>query len=415
MEHVQTQSHVLPAAWTRRRIRLWLAMALVAAWLPVIAVPFRDFFDFSAFYVAAHFIFTPDVIHLDPIIRAQAMAGLPISPYHYTPIFALLFAPLSWLPFWLAGFLNMALMFAALLLAAGLGARLFGLSRREAIIGALAWGPAANSVLGGQNATFALLLIVIAGVLMQRADLTGSRLSAIAAGVTLSVLAYKPQFGAPVAGLALLRERWLVVAATIVGLGAHYLIGVMVAGGNFAWPVDWLVTVSGTSSMDLKVNGWQAVSLPALFARVPLSPFGDAAPAGLQGLSVFGYVIAGLAILLCVPAMRNMPLPRALALSVSLGLLIMPQAWVYNATLLLPALAVLALDARRRGWPNEDRWMFVALYAAGLAWPLGGVIGFTSVLIVVVLMPALLVIGARSSPKPPTEMVPLDLTAPPLG
>jgi|SRR3990170_902505 len=97
-------------------------------------------------------------------------------------------------------------MFGALLLAAGLGARLFGLSRREAIVGALAWSPSANSVLGGQNATFALLLIVIAGVLMQRADTLGSRLSAIAAGLTLSVLAYKPQFAAPVAGLALLRE-----------------------------------------------------------------------------------------------------------------------------------------------------------------------------------------------------------------
>jgi len=86
-------------AWTRRRIRLWLTMALVAAWLPVIGVPFRDFLDVSAFYVAAHFAFTPDVVHLDPIIHAQEIAGLPISPYRYTPLFALLFIPLSWLPF----------------------------------------------------------------------------------------------------------------------------------------------------------------------------------------------------------------------------------------------------------------------------------------------------------------------------
>ena len=137
------------------------------------------------------------------------------------------------------------------------------------------------------------------------------------------------------------------MAATTVGLVAHYLIGVVVAGGNIAWPLDWLTTVSRTASVDLEINGWQAISLPALLARVSFSPLTDAAPAGLQGLSVLGYGLAALAILLCIPAMRRMPLPRALALSVSLGLLIMPQAWVYNATLLLPAVAVLAVDARR--------------------------------------------------------------------
>ena len=60
--------------------------------------------------------------------------------------------------------------------------------------------------------------------------------------------------------------------------------------------------------------------------------------------------------------------------------------------------------------------MFVAMYAAGLAWPLGGFIGFTPVLIVVILMPALLVSGGRApSPEPPAEIASSNFTTPPLG
>jgi hypothetical protein len=366
-------------------------MALIAVWLPALGVPFRGFLDFSAFYVAAQFAFTPDVVRLDPIVLAQDAAGLPISPYLYTPLFALLFVPLSWLPYQLAGLVNLALMFGALLVASILIARLYGLSRRIAIVSALAWSPAAASVLSGQNASFGLVLVVVIGILMLWAESMASPRSAIAAGLTLSLLAYKPQFALPVVGLALLRERWLVVATVIVGLIGHYLLAAAVAGGNLAWPVDWLTTLTRYSAVDLETNGWQAISLPALLARVPISLLGENAPAGLQGLALVGYALATLVIVLCVPAMRRMPLPRALALAACLGLLIMPHAWVYNATLLLPALAVLAVDAWRRGWPWQDRWLFAAIYAIGLVWPLGRLVGVTLLPIIVIAMPALLV------------------------
>jgi len=71
-------------------------------------------------------------------------------------------------------------------------------------------------------------------------------------------------------------------------------------------------------------------------------------------------------------------------------LLVMPHAWVYNATLLLPALAVLAADAARRDWPWQDRWLFAAIYACGFLWPLGGLVGVTLLPVVVVITPALL-------------------------
>ena len=405
----QTEPRRWRAAWTPRRIRLWLAVALAAAWLPIVGVPLRDFLDFSAFYVAAQHAFTPDVMRLEPIILAQQAAGLPISPFHYPPGYALLFVPLTWLPFALAGVVNLAIMIGALLLAAISLARLYGLPARLAIIGALAWSPAAESVLSGQNASLALLLIAVVGLLM-RADaartggtqaagsgstkVTRSLRANIAAGLMVAALAYKPQFAAPVAGLALLRGRWAMLVAVVLDLVGQYLVGVVVAGGNWAWPSDWLTGLSGYSDVDLATNGWQAISLPALLARVPLSVLGSTAPAAMQGLSVIGYGLGTLVIVLCIPAMRRLPLPRALALAASLGLLITPHAWVYNATLLLPALAVLWADGARRGWPWQDRWLFALIYAAGALWPLGGIVGFTLLPIVVIAMPWLL-LGER--------------------
>lgn len=376
---------------------MWLAAALVAVWLPALSVPLRGFLDFSAFYTAAQFAFTPDVVRLDPIVRAEALAGLPIAPYLYTPLFALLVVPLSWLPYQFAGFVNLALMFGALIAAAELGARFYGLPRRMAVLGALAWGPAGASVLGGQNATFALLLLVITGLLLIGVEARGSRWAALLAGAAIAIVAYKPQFAAPAAGLVVLRARWLTVAATVAGLVAHYLLNVAVAGGNFAWPVDWLTTLSRYSNIDLETNGRLAISLPALFARIELPPLTDGAPAGIQGLSLVGYGFAALVILLCVPALRRLPLPRALALACSLGLLIMPHGWVYNATLLLPALAVLARDALDRGWPWQDRWLIAAFYTIGLLWPIAGLVGFTLLPLAVVLSPPLL-LGWRPFP-----------------
>jgi alpha-1,2-mannosyltransferase len=383
----------LRLAWTPRRVRIWVATAIVAAWLPVVGVPARGFLDTSAFYTAARFAFTPDVVRLEPIVLAQQAAGMPISPYLYTPLFALLYVPLTWLPYALAGAISVGLMFAALIAAALLGARLFDLPVRWALLGTLAWAPAAASVLGGQNATFALLLAMVVGVLMvhtARWETPLGRTGAALVGMLIGLLAYKPQFAAPLAGLALLRRRWLVVGVTVLALAMHYLISVVVAGGNAAWPLDWLATLSGYSAVDLATNGWQAISLPSLLARIQPGPAALAGIVGLQGYAIVGYALGGVLILLLLAKLIRLPLPRALALAMVLGLLITPHAWVYNATLLLPAMAVFAGDAVRRGWPWQDRWLLVVAYAIGLTWPLGGVVGVTAVPLVLLLAVPLL-------------------------
>ena len=363
--------------WTDRRARLWLGAALFAAWVPVLGVPLRRWLDFSAFYTAGTLAFSPDVVRLEPIIQAQAAAGLPPAPYLYPPGFSILYAPLTWLAYDVAGALHLLLMLGALALAAALAARLYGIPRRIAMVGALAWGPAAASVLSGQNATLALLLIVISALAMVRAAKSGSRWAGMVAGVASAGLGYKPQFAAPIVAIAALRRRWIVLG--VIGFGAllHYLVGVLAAGGNFGWPVDWLSTLSRYSSIDLETNGWQSVSLPSLLARVELSPLTDGAPPGVQGLSLIGYIVGAIVIAFCLRALTYWSLPRATALSCALTLLVLPHAWVYNATLLLPALAAFAAQAHRRRWPWQDRWVVAGAYAAGAIWPIGGLVGFT--------------------------------------
>jgi hypothetical protein len=73
-----------------------------------------------------------------------------------------------------------------------------------------------------------------------------------------------------------------------------------------------------------------------------------------------------------------------------LVVIVMPHAWIHNATLLLPGLAVLASDAVKRGWPWQDRWLFAMAYAIGLSWPIGYVLGVSGMPFLALLMPLLL-------------------------
>jgi Glycosyltransferase family 87 len=363
--------------WTAPRARLWLLAAAVAAWLPLIGVPLRRWLDFSAFSVAGSLAFNPQVAQLAPVLRAEVERGLPPTPFVYPADVALAYVPFSWLPYDLSAALHVALMAALLIVAAAWGADLLRLPRRWAVLGALAWGPAVAGVVSGQNTPLALLLVVASGfgMLRHRDGITG-----FAAGI----LAYKPQLAAPVLGLLLLRGRWRSVGVAGLVILGQYLLGVVAAGGNWAWPVDWVATLGQYTAADFHDNGWQAISLPALGTHLELVM-------GIHGLTLVGYAIAGLAVIACVPALRRMPPLEALALTCALGLLISPHAWVYDATLLLPAMGVLAARASQGGWPWQARWLFALAWAIGLTWALGGFVGVTLVPVLVVAVPVALI------------------------
>ncbi len=363
-------------AWTPGRARLWLAAAAVASWLPILGVPLRGWLDFSAFYAAGQLAFRPEVTSLAAVARSQAEQGLPITPFVYPAGLALLYAPLSALPYGVAAAVHAGLMLALLLGAAAIGARLVGLPPAWAVLGTLAWAPAAAGVLSGQNTALALALVALAALALLRGH-DGS------AGLAVGLLAYKPQLAAPMLGLLLLRGRSRALVLALAVLGLHYLAGVLATGGQLDWPLDWLASVNAYQEADFRANGWQAISLPALGTRLELVT-------GLPSLALLGYLVGLAIVVACLPALRRLPLLEAVALAAALGLLVSPHAWVYDATLLLPALAVFAARSRERGWPWRDRWWLAIAYGIALAWSLGGFIGLTAMPLLVLTVPVAL-------------------------
>lgn len=362
--------------WEARRVRLWLGAAIAAAWLPLLGVGLRGWLDFSAFYAAGALAFRAELTSLPAVVAYQQAHGLPITPWVYPAGLALLYVPFSWLPYGAAALLNVVFEAGTLALAAWIGGPLFGIPRRWALAGVFAWAPASAGVLSGQNTGFALLLVVGAAWALAR------RRSWLA-GVLVGALAYKPQLAVPQAGAMALRGLWRGLAVVVGLVGVHYLLGVLATSGAWGWPADWLATLRAYSGPDFAANGWQAVSLPALGTRLELLT-------GVPWLTVVGYVAGGIVVLACLPALRVWPPERAVALAAATGLVISPHAWVYDATLLLPALAVLAARAGARGWPWQDRWLLAAAYGLALLWPLGGFVGFVPLVAVVTLAPAAL-------------------------
>ena len=381
--------------WDLRRARLWLGAAIVAAWLPLIGMPLRGWLDFSAFYAAGALAFTPGVTGLASILGFQAEHGLPPTPWVYPAGLALLYVPFSWLPYEVAAALHVVLEGGALALAAWIGAPLLGVPRRWALAGTFAWAPAAAGVVSGQNIGLALLLVALGASAMVRGR-------PWLAGLVVGLLAYKPQLAAPQVGTLLWRGAWRAVLVFVAVLGAHYLLGVVATGGTWGWPADWLQTLRDYSGPDFCANGWQAVSLPAITARVA-AILGGACGSGAGGIGgapvesgafsplvMLGYAVGLVYVVASLRALRAWGVAVALALAAAVGLVVSPHAWIYDATLLLPALGVFAVAAGRRGWPWQDRWLLVAAYGIVLLWPLGGFIGVATPLVVVLLVPAVL-------------------------
>lgn len=369
--------------WDVRRARRWLGAAIVASWLPLLGMPLRDWLDFSAFYAAGSLAFTPQLTGLAAIVGFQQTHQMPITPWVYPAGLALLYVPFSWLPYGLAAAVHVLAEAAALALAAWIGAPLLGIPRRWALVGTFAWAPAAAGVVSGQNVALALLLVVLGAWAMVRGR-PGL------AGVFVGFLAFKPQLAAPQVGTFVLRGAWRAVLSIVAILSVHYLLGVLATGGTWSWPADWVQTLRAYSVEDFKANGWQAVSMPAVAGRVAVILDGEGSSGAFSPFVLLGYGVGLVYVVASLPALRAWGTAAALALAAVIGLVVSPHAWVYDATLLLPALGLFAVAANDRGWPWQDRWLLAGAYGIVLIWPLGSFIGVATPLVVVLLAPAVL-------------------------
>ena len=394
------------------RARLWLTAAAIAGYLPILGVPFRRWLDFAAFYAGGQLSGTAHLLDPVAVVLLQASEGLPPTPFVSPPFVALAYVPLAALPYDLAAVLQVALMLGALVAGATLWGEALGLPRRWAILGALAWAPASASVVSGQVDTLVFLLSGAAVVAIQR----GRQLPA---GAALALLAIKPQvtIGAGLGALPRLRPAGfaalLAVGAVLYGLSA------VAAGGDPLWPRTWLATLGSYAHDDFAANGWQASSPVSLGVRGWLAT-GNAVFV-ITGVAIAAFVVGTMLQLLASARGRAVAAGGVggasgaaveVAIPTALWLVVSPHVWVYDATLLLPALGLWVAAARQAGWPSRDTRLLAGTFGAAALWPFGGVLGLTALPLIVAGVPLALaravgLLGHVPAPRR-AAMVPSD-------
>jgi hypothetical protein len=119
----------------------------------------------------------------------------------------------------------------------------------------------------------------------------------------------------------------------------------------------------------------------------------------------------GLAVGVAWWALRHWSPPSVaanIAMWTAIGLVLSPHLWVYDATLLLPAIGAVAAAAGRAGWPAADRALLTLVFAAGALWPFGGFLGISLVPLTVVAIPLRLGLSGHMDPRSGAGIVALD-------
>ena len=221
------------------RLRLWGLGLVLLGLAPLFGAFVNEFHDWPAFWSAGATVGTADLVDAGRHAAWQSAHGLPTAFFPYPAGAAWLFAPFAALPL-PVGFIIFGFLMLACAGAAGVvGARVYGLERRTAVLAVLAFGPVTASVVIGQNGPLGLLLALAAIDGLVAAD-RGAVRGRWQAGLAIGLLLFKPTWGLPLVGLLILRRRWAELGIVAVVAAGWYLAGVAAAAGDWWWPRDWL-------------------------------------------------------------------------------------------------------------------------------------------------------------------------------
>ncbi|TML11000.1 MAG: DUF2029 domain-containing protein [Actinobacteria bacterium] len=353
--------------------------------------------DYPAFYAAGRLITSSQRSDMyDPARQAQMQQGLfpadseqGLLYFAYPPHTALVYAPLSHLPYRVSYALHTLLMVGATVAALYLVRPMLPVVNGHfaiVAIGAVSFYPMYRAITGGQNT--ALTLLLLAGS-WRAVDADRD----VVAGLLLGLLLFKPQFALPLIGLHLLARRWRLgmsaafTAAACWGAGAA-LLGV-------GWFGRWLDSVRFFTDLDARVNRRNAVSF--LGAADTLFGVGDSL-GRLLGAALALVTVAALVFVwhnrdrhhLCAPMMVALPAI----------VLISPHAMFYDAGLLVLPLA--ALLATRH---VQVREAVIVLWCAGLLDAAKQIIGLTPIFAVTIAVFLLAIFNTRRYENLPKGVV----------
>lgn len=286
--------------------------------------------DFTEFYAAARLAGSGQLYNWDRVRAIERLYGDIVIPFGRLPFYAVMFKPLAALPHawsrlaWLL--LNGMALFAF--------AKLWPVERREQLAMSLCWClPAAVLLSTGQD-TALFLLFAALGFRLLQADRD------LAAGLVFSLCAAKFHLALGIPVFLLARRRWMAVLAGAIG--GLVQLAVSFAAEGREWPANLLrlVSISGFSPA--------AQKMPNLRGLTHWLPYGIAVEAALA-LAVLGAV--------WLIARRSTPAVGAAAALIG-GLLVSHHAYVYDAVLLLPAVAL----AGQWALPEAPRYWVMLLW-----------------------------------------------------
>jgi len=370
-------------ALTEERLRLYPAAALTAVVVAfALSIGFSDGTgtlagrlggDYPAFYSAGSLVADgkADLLFHDgaAVSRQRELHDNGDDRYlafAYPPHVALLYAPLSLLPYKWSYALHTVLMAAALALSAWLIAPLLPVLGRypfAMFVALLVFYPLFRSTFGGQNTGLTLLLLAIAwrAAAEDRPTLLG---------LALSLLLFKPQFAIPVIALLGPRARrrfWLTL-----GAGAGIVYALCVSVGGWDWLGWWLDAAGRFHAMDQGVNSANSIGFLGVLEA-------------LLGVGHTGAVAFGLALSVAVCALLaviwwfvRVPVDIGMAAIFTALPLVQPHAMYYDGGLAL--LSLFILYSRRLVTPA----LVVVLFAAAYVTPLSAVTGVSPMFVVLV-------------------------------
>ncbi|MCP3975131.1 MAG: DUF2029 domain-containing protein [bacterium] len=314
--------------------------------------------DFPAFYAAGNIVTSSgyDTLY-DPVVQQAAQDGLIKNDggylfFAYPPFVATGYAVIAPLGYRAALIVQMVLMAAAAVASVLLLRPLSPTVDRypiAAIAAVMLFQPLLASLIGGQNTALTMLLFAAAA----RAEASGYP---VVAGVAIGMLAYKPQFGVPLAVLAGLSGRWRVLFGTGATWVALYLAGAAVLG--LGWVGPWWEQATAFRDINATVNGPLFVSWPGFIEHLTGMTGSVGQVLGLATMAL------GLLALTWLWRRRHVTVAQRYALAGAGLVMIAPQSLFYEAGVALVALILLLdLDARMKVF-SAVVWLSGWLYMA---------------------------------------------------
>ncbi|HWA70017.1 MAG TPA: glycosyltransferase family 87 protein [Rhizomicrobium sp.] len=315
--------------------------------------------DFSNVYAAGRAALAGDAAAPFDIVRQGAMERAIFGPHtqlygwHYPPVFLLLAAPLAMLPYlpalalWLAATLALYLLSIRLLLA---GAPDLARGRSWLFV-ALGFTAVFVNFIHGQNGFLTAALFAFGLALLDKRPLL--------AGIAFGLLCYKPQYFAVIPLVLLASGRWRVLGAAAatalaVSAAATWLFGIEVWAAFFA-------SAHFTRTVVLEQGNTGFAKMQSVFAAVRLMGGGVALAYAAQALSALIALVAAWRIWRGDAAREFKGAALCLA-----ALLVTPYSMDYDLMALAPAIALLVVQGRARGFAA---WEISALT---LLWALPG-------------------------------------------